>query len=326
VIAAPARIWRTPLERSTAMAATTAAEKLSCSTYAYGHWDLDKALDSIAGVGYTGVELLTHGVGRPDGKGGRQTNYHLRPDWPEERIAAAEDQLGRLGLQPVCVSPSTDFLEPRHGSVQADIDEVCRHVDLAARLGAPLVRPFAANTLPEGTDRDAAIGAIGEALRECGRYAASKGVRLAVENHGQFPGVSENMVAILRAADHSAVGLCLHIPRSTAEQLIETVPDKIWHMHLAAGQPPRWREIQRLRAEGLSREQVAARLGVEVEAVPAGSMALGEGEADLAGIVQAVRATGYSGWWNHEGGPEPNPEPTERRSYAYLRRLLLEEG
>ncbi|HEX2325405.1 MAG TPA: sugar phosphate isomerase/epimerase family protein [Chloroflexota bacterium] len=304
----------------------TAAERISCSTYAYGHWDLGRALESIARVGYTGVEILTHGVGRPDGQGGRQMNYHLRPEWPEERIAAAEELLGRLRLQAVCLSPSTDFLEPRHGSVQADVDEVCRHVDLAVRLGAPLVRPFAANTLPEGMDAETAVGHIAEALRSCGRHAASQGVRLAVENHGRFPGESRNMVAILRAADHPAVGLCLHIPRPTAEELIDAVPDKIWHMHLGAGQPPHWQEIRALRAEGLTRQEIAARLGVAVAAVPEGSLALGEGGADLGAIVQAVRATGYSGWWNHEGGPEPNPEPVEQRSFTYLRRLLLEVG
>jgi sugar phosphate isomerase/epimerase len=303
-----------------------AADKISCSTYAYGYWDVDKALESIARVGYTGVEILTHGVGRPDGPGGRQMNYHLRPEWPEDQIAAVEEQLNRLNLTPVCLSPASDFLAPRGGSVQADIDEVCRHVDLAARMGAPLVRPFAANTLPEGMDAETAIGIIAEALRKCGRYAESKGVRLAVENHGQFPGVAENIVAILRAADHPAVGLTLHIPRPTAEQLIAEVPDKIWHLHLGAGRPRHWQEVQRLRAQGLSREQIAARLGVDVAAVPEGGLALGEGEADLAAVVRAVRATGYAGWWNHEGGPEPDPEPTEQRSYTYLRRLLLEDG
>ncbi|MGH2354603.1 MAG: sugar phosphate isomerase/epimerase family protein [Chloroflexota bacterium] len=303
-----------------------AVDKTSCSTYAYGQWDFDRALESIARVGYQGVEILTHGVGRPDGQGGRVMNYHLRPEWSEARIAAAEDQLGRLNLQPVCVSPSSDFLEPRHGSVQGDIDEVCRHVDLAARLGAPLVRPFAASNLPDGMDRETAIGIIAEALRECGRYAASKRVRLAVENHGQFPGVAENMAGILAATDHPAVGLTLHIPRPTAEELIDQVPDKIWHMHLGAGQPPHWREIRQLRSEGLSREAIAARLGIDVQAVPEGGLALGEGGADLAGIVRAVRATGYSGWWNHEGGPESNPEPTEERSYAYLQQVLRAEG
>jgi sugar phosphate isomerase/epimerase len=309
-----------------ASSAPAAADRFSCSTYAYGHWDLARALESIARVGFAGVEILTHGVARPDGQGGRQTNFHLRPEWPEARTAEVAAHLERLGLAPVCVSPATDFLEPRHGSVQGDVDEVCRHVDLAVRLGAPLVRPFAADALPPGMERAEAVDRIATALRACGRYAAERGVRLAVENHGRFPGDAANMVAILEATDHPAVGLCLHIPRPTAEALIEAVPDRIWHMHLAPGQPPRGAEIRRLRAEGLSREEIAARLGLPLEEVPAGSLALGEGPADLVGIVRAVQATGYAGWWNHEGGPEPDPEPTERRSVAFLKEVLGPPG
>ena len=301
------------------------ALKISTSTYAYGHWDLDKALESIARVGYTGVEILTHGVRRPTASG-QEMNYHLRPEWPDDRIDAVQEQLGKLNLFPNCLSPSSDFITPAHGSVQADIDEVCRHVDLAVRLGAPLVRPFAANRLPEGMDAATAIGQISEALRTCGRYAESNGVQLAVENHGEFPGVSENMIAILKATDGPAVGLTLHIPRNNAELLIEQVPDKIWHMHLGSPQTTHGREIRQLRSQGLSREQIAEKLGIPVQEVPEGSLALGEGDTDYLAIIRAVQATGYTGWWNHEGGPEPNPEPTEQRSVTFLRRHLLPEG
>ncbi|HET7767899.1 MAG TPA: sugar phosphate isomerase/epimerase family protein [Chloroflexota bacterium] len=300
----------------------TSTLKISTSTYAYGHWDLDKALESIKRVGYTGVEILTHGVRRPDGQGGQQMNYHLRPEWPDERIAAVQEQLAKLDLFPNCVSPSSDFITPAHGSVQADVDEVCRHVDLAVRLGAPLVRPFAANRLPEGMDAQTAIGQIADALRTCGRYAASKGVRLAVENHGEFPGVSEHMIAILEATNEPAVGLTLHIPRNNAELLIEKVADKIWHMHLGSPQTKHSREVRQLRSQGLTREQIAQKLDVPLQDVPEGSLALGEGDTDYLAIIRAVQATGYTGWWNHEGGPEPNPEPTEQRSVAFLRKAL----
>ena len=305
---------------------TAPALKISTSTYAYGHWDIDKALESIKRVGYSGVEILTHGVGRPDGQGGRQMNYHLRPDWPDERIDAVQEQLGELDLVPTCLSPSSDFITPAHGSVQADIDEVCRHVDLAVRLGAPLVRPFAANRLPEGMGRDAAIKQISDALRECGRYAEGRGVRIAVENHGEFPGDSQNMIDILTVTGHPAIGLTLHIPRNNADQLIQEGPDKIWHMHLGSPQSRHGREIRQLRSQGLGREQIAAQLGIAVEEVPEGSLALGEGETDYIAIIRAVQATGYSGWWNHEGGPEPNPEPTEERSVAFLKEALLERS
>ena len=299
-----------------------ARDRVSCSTYAYSRWELADALASIARVGYRGVEILTQPLRRPDGHGGQQPHAHLRPDWPDGRIAAVQEQLGRLRLQPVCLSPSTDFLQPHYGSVQAEIDEVCRTVDLAVRLGAPLVRPFATDAVPEGMDRAAAIGAIGEALRACGRYAEARGARIAVENHGVFPGVAQNMADILRAAGSPAVGLCLHIPRDTAEQLVDLVPDKIWHMHLSDQRPAIWRDVQHLRRQGLSDTEIAARLDVRPTDLPPEGIALGEGGADLPAIVAAIRRTGYAGWWNHEGSPEADPEPTEQRSFAYLTSLL----
>ena len=304
----------------------TAAERISCSTYAYGHWDLGRALESIARVGYTGVEILTHGVGRPDGQGGRQMNYHLRPEWPEERIAAAEELLGRLRLQAVCLSPSTDFLGPRHGSVQADVDEVCRHVDLAVRLGAPLVRPFAANTLPEGMDAETAVG------QHRGGPAPLRAPRRL---SGRPPGGGEPRPVPRRVPEHGGHPARRRPPRGRplpahppphGRGIDRRRPGQDL-AHAPGGRPaPHWQEIRALRAEGLTRQEIAARLGVAVAAVPEGSLALGEGGADLGAIVQAVRATGYSGWWNHEGGPEPNPEPVEQRSYTSLRRLLLEAG
>jgi sugar phosphate isomerase/epimerase len=296
--------------------------KVSCSTYAYSYWELPAALVSIARAGFRGVELLVQPLLRPGSGGRSERHHHLRPEWPDSQLEEVRDHLRRLELAPVCISNSTDFLSPRSGSVEGDVDEVRRAVDLAVRFGAPLVRPFATHALPPGIERRDAIRTVGRALHECGRYAEAQGVRLAVENHGPFPSEAPNMVAILRAADSPAVGLCLHIPRDTAEQLIDDVPDLIWHLHLTDNRPPLWREARQLRLRGVPPAEIAARLGVPVAQLPAESVALGEGGADLPAIVRRIKATGYAGWWNHEGPPEPNPEPTEVRSLAYLERVL----
>jgi sugar phosphate isomerase/epimerase len=248
--------------------------------------------------------------------------HHLRPEWPDSRLREVQDQLSRLGLQPTCLSTRSDFLKPHSGSVAGDIDEIRRSVDLAVRFGTPIVRLYATAALPPGIEREDAIRTCGRALHECGRYAESHGIRLAVENHGPFPSEAENMVAILRAAESPAVGLCLHIPRETAEQLIDHVPELIWHMHLADNRPPLWREARQLRLRGLPPAEIAARLGIPEAQLPTESVVLGEGGADLPAIVRQIKATGYAGWWNHEAPPSPNPEPTEVSSLAYLERLL----
>jgi sugar phosphate isomerase/epimerase len=297
-----------------------ASERLSCSTWAYSRWDLPDALESMARAGYRGVELLTQPLTRTDGT----RHEHLRPNWPDEEIAEIQAHIRRLGLVVTCVSPSTDFLEPRYGSIQGEVEEVCRNVDLAVRLGASLVRPFATHDLPAGMERADAIETMAGPLRQTGVYAAGKGVRIAIENHGIWPGIARNMADLLEAIGHDAVGITLHIPRDTAEELLDLAPDKIWHLHLTDRGPERYAnpEAARLRQEGLSFPQIAQRLGVSIDEASPKRLALGEGEANLAGIVNTLLEIGYDGWFNHEGGPEPNPEPTEIRSIAYLRQLL----
>ena len=276
---------------------------------------------------FKGVEILTEALHLPDYHGKVARHHHLRPEWPRERIDEVGEQLDRLGLQAVCISISSDFLQPSRGSVQGDVDEVCANVDLASRLRAPLVRAFATNRLPDGMDRDTAIGTIAAALRLCGRHAASRGVRIAVENHGEWPAIAQNIVDVIRATDSPSVGLTAHVPHvfpTTPAELIREAPGKIWHLHLSDDKPRHWSRARPLYRLGYAREQIAAELAIPIEEVPAEGVAVGEGGADIPGIIRALRATGYSGWFNHEGSPERYPEPTEIRSYAYLRRILAE--
>lgn len=303
------------------VAPTRASERLSCSTWAYSRWDLPDALESIARVGYRGVELLTQPLTRSDGT----RHEHLRPDWPDSKIAEIQEHIERLGLVVTCVSPSTDFLKPRYGSVQGEVEEVCRNVDLAVRLGATLVRPFATHDVPPTMERAEAIEKMAVPLRETGVYAEGKGVRIAIENHGVWPAVASNVVDLLTAIDHDAVGITLHIPRETADELLELAPHKIWHLHLTDRGPEQYdnAEAAGLRREGLSFPQIATRLGISLDQASPRRLALGEGEADLTSIVSTLLQNGYDGWFNHEGGPEANPEPTEERSIAYLKDLLV---
>jgi len=278
----------------------------------------------MAQVGYRAVEIPTQRVQGPGGA----PHYHLRPDWPEERIAAAQEHLHRLGLAVSCISPSTDFLRPHTGSLETEIAAVCQNVELAVRLGAPLVRPFATGRLPEGMDRGQAIAQMADALARCGDYAAARGVRIAVENHGEWPGLAQNFLDLLAAVRSEAVGITLHYPRETAAELLAAAPDKVWHLHLSdrrAAEAERQRQTAALRAQGLTLEQIAARLGLaSVEELRPRPVPLGEGDADVRGVVRTLRRAGYAGWYNHEGPPEEDPEPTERRSIAHLIKFLTE--
>jgi sugar phosphate isomerase/epimerase len=312
-----------------AMITTNPRPRFSTSTHSYERWELADALESIARCGYEGVEILTerrYGPRKEHAPNGRWVPVHLRPDWPAERIRRVQDQLGRLGLQVVCLAPLVDFLHPHYGSVEAEIEEIHKQVDLAVTLGSPLVRPYAAHAVPDGIGRDEALARLGEALRACGDYAAPRGVRLVVENHGQFSSQPETLAAIIAATDHPAVGICLHIPRGDgsldAGRLMDLAPERIWHVHLSDGRTKQWLDATRYRNQGLPLNEIAARLGMSPDQVPPEGQAIGDGTADMAGVIRALQRIGYSGWWNHEGPMEEDPEDSERRSLTFLKRIL----
>ena len=79
----------------------------------------------------------------------------------------------------------------------------CKHwVDVAAVLGAPVIRIFAGR-VPKGGDETEAIARCAAGINECLPYAASKGVHLALENHGGITATPKQMLSIIEQVDDS---------------------------------------------------------------------------------------------------------------------------
>jgi len=87
-------------------------------------------------------------------------------------------------------------------------------IDVAARLGAPVVRVFAGPDGPirdwrsvvNGAPRDEVEAWMAEALRECARYGERRGVLVAVQNHGDFISTGPEHLSLLRRVDHPWCG------------------------------------------------------------------------------------------------------------------------
>jgi sugar phosphate isomerase/epimerase len=90
-----------------------------------------------------------------------------------------------------------------------------RWIEVAARLGAPVVRVFAGPQQKNPKDwRGAAGGAsrdeveewMAEALRECADHGGNFGVIVAVQNHGDFLSTGPEHVSLLERVDHAWCG------------------------------------------------------------------------------------------------------------------------
>ena len=92
--------------------------------------------------------------------------------------------------------------------LEKEIDHVKRWIDLAAELHAPTIRIFAGD-LPKGTpEADARRWCI-DAISRCCEYAATRGIFLALENHGGIVGTVDQILAIVREVKSDWFGVNL---------------------------------------------------------------------------------------------------------------------
>ncbi len=91
----------------------------------------------------------------------------------------------------------------------AGVEHVKQWVEVAARLGAPVVRVFADTqiksqtwqTVAPGSSRDEVEGWIADALRECTEHGEQFGVIIGVQNHGDFLQTAEQHLSLIRRVD-----------------------------------------------------------------------------------------------------------------------------
>lgn len=107
---------------------------------------------------------------------------------PEDYAKRLREECERVGIPAAAFAVGADFL--RCEDLSAEIARVEHLVDIAAILGASKMRHDATIGYPEGTQGnrgfDASLPVLSDACRQITRYAAEKGVRTMVENHGWF--------------------------------------------------------------------------------------------------------------------------------------------
>jgi sugar phosphate isomerase/epimerase len=134
------------------------------------------------------------------------TSYYFpEPPTPEycRRLRRHAFLLG-LGISGTAVRNT--FTYPPGPELQKEIAHVKRWVDLAVDLGAPTIRIFAGD-LQKGTTEDQARQWCIRAIQECCDYAGSKGIILALENHGGIVTTVEQLLAIVKAVKSDWFGV-----------------------------------------------------------------------------------------------------------------------
>jgi sugar phosphate isomerase/epimerase len=269
--------------------------KLAFTTLACPGWTLEQAAQAGRAAGYEGIELRLL-----DGE-------VVGPNLPADARRRVRDVCAAEGLALVCLDTSVRIAQPDPDARAQQVRDGIAMLDLAAELGAPIIRVFAGP--PEGTSPEAAIAGAIEALAPLAEYAQSLGLAVTLETHDAFCD-SRAVSQVLASVPGSGAGSLwdlLH-PFRIGEPYAETLErlrDRLLHVHIKDGRPP---------AGGGSNWDLKL---------------LGEGVVPTAEILSALRAAGYDGWvaveWEKKWHPElAEPEVALPQHIAKLRAYLGE--
>lgn len=130
------------------------------------------------------------------------TAYYFPETITTESLMAVKGQAFRLGLDISGTAIGNDFCLPPGPERDAELAAAREWIDHAAALGAPVIRIFAGK-VPSGDTEAAALERCIEGIDACLDYAATKGVFLALENHGGITATPEQMLRIVRGVKDS---------------------------------------------------------------------------------------------------------------------------
>ena len=261
-----------------------------------GQLDLTGFVDYAAAQGVAGVELL---------------DIFWRD--AERELPQVKQRLADVGLDIAVYSISNDFIQPDASARAAELADLKRGVDIALELGVDLLRVFSGSARA-GVTQEQGEAWILEGLAAGAAYAESRGVTLALENHGRFAGRSDQVRAIIEGVGSPALrvnfdtGNFVPVGQDPVEAARE-LADWVVLVHL--------KDIRRAQADEAG----------HIFAGPDGQLLtgsiIGEGLVDLAGVRAVVDAAGYIGWWSLEfEGAEDALGVGVPRSLAAARRLL----
>lgn len=270
--------------------------RLGCGTVSFRNLPLEEALERIARAGYTWVETQATAPFCP----------HVDP-WQDDPEAFNRLVAG-FGFEGVTALWSS------HGAILADPEAVAgisATLEWAQAAGIPVVNAGDGQKPAGMTDADA-LKLLGERLAAILEVAERCQVYLAIEPHGTFSLTPEGLEAIMGLSPSPWLGINYDTANVHRATYVET----------AAGAYS-WKPMGESADEVATLERVIDRV-VHCHAkdtIGARSVALGEGEVDVAGCLEVLKRHGYEGVVSLETEGEETPDEMEQlieRSRRYL--------
>lgn len=195
------------------------------------------------------------------------------------------------GIAVACYSVGADMLGK---DINSEVERIKGEVDIAAALGAPVMRHDTAFTFPQSTRKYRGFTNIlplfADACRKITEYAETRNVRTCVENHGQFCQDSDRMELLVNTVAHENFGLLVDVGNFVCvdedpQKAVGKCAPYAFHVHLKDF--VRKEDIGFTYDDGFFRSRGGAFIMGTV---------IGHGVVPLISCVRALKCAGYDGY------------------------------
>jgi sugar phosphate isomerase/epimerase len=104
-----------------------------------------------------------------------------------------------------------DFAVPGAAARANDVQLVKNWIEVAAKLGASIIRVFTGRNVPEGHTCDEALAWMAPHFQECAEYGKQRGIIVGLQNHNDFLKTAAETIRVVEAVRSDWFGVILDI-------------------------------------------------------------------------------------------------------------------
>ena len=179
--------------------------KLSLNAYSFngplraGTMTLDDVIRFCAEQGVDGL----------DATGYYMPGYPKVPD--DDYIYALKRTAFVNGVSISGTGTRNDFSTPDAAARKADVQLVKSWIEVASKLGAPVLRIFSGKEVPAGHTFDEVLAWMASDVKECADYGRKHGVIVGLQPHADFLQTAEQTIRLVNAVNSEWFGVILDI-------------------------------------------------------------------------------------------------------------------
>jgi len=186
--------------------------KTSLNAYSFNQLLIDNILSKDKGISLS--ELLVfcadNNFDAVDVTGYYFPGYPIVPS--DKDINEFKRRAFELGLDISGTGVRTHFANSDSLKRTEDVKLVKEWIDVAVKLGAPVIRVFAGEIpLAYENRRNEVARYVTESLKECAEYGKQRGVIVGIQNHGDFLQTADQCIEIVKAVNSEWFGIIVDI-------------------------------------------------------------------------------------------------------------------